>query len=313
MDKKTLNEIIACLPQGKTLFHYFKDRYALILLSRFITNPTPVAQLKRTNYARLLERPVIKNILAHLGQKPVNRALLENVWCNPSYAFLLTVSTWDGQQWTKQQTSRAGYNLVLQLNFSNQHEQLYRRLLKPSSESTFKCYGHPVMKRGERNFFRETLAWARIDLDFADDQALIEEVQSDWVPIAQISWRKVSPTDDYLPTSIYIDGLEGDTTDIKTYFTQVLKPYSQIWQEALLTATITFIRDELGIHQIFYHSYNTKTMLNNCQPPRDLYTQLPKKFCFQKTPEAPSFLQRFKGFRKSIKKITQPSWYQLQL
>ena len=53
------------------------------------------------------------------------------------------------------------------------------------------------------------MAWARIDLNFADDQALIEEVQSDWVPIAQISWRKVSLTDDYSPTFIYINGLKG--------------------------------------------------------------------------------------------------------
>lgn len=37
-------------------------------------------------------------------------------------------------------------------------------------------HGHPVRKDDV-----ETLAWARIDLDFASNQALIEEIQSDWV------------------------------------------------------------------------------------------------------------------------------------
>jgi hypothetical protein len=31
MDKNTLEEVIACLPEGRTFFHYHRDRYLLSL------------------------------------------------------------------------------------------------------------------------------------------------------------------------------------------------------------------------------------------------------------------------------------------
>lgn len=313
MDKDSVNEIIACLPQGKTRFDYFKDRYALILLSHLLDQEIKVADLKRSAYARLLERPVVKKTLATANTGWLNRYLFNMVWDKPTYTFLLTLSTWGGYQRTWQQTSRPGYNLVLQLNFSNQHEQPYRQLLKPTTESMFKCNGHPIMKRGQRNFFRETLAWARIDLDFKDDEALIEEIQSDWIRESQEKLREVLTSNDDEPIEIFIDGMEGDSQHLKKYFNEILKPYTQLWDEAMLTATLHFIRDELGIHNIFYHSYETGCAIKKCQPPRSLYTQLPRQFCFHPTLEAPQFLQRITKFRQAMKKIDHPFWYKLDL
>lgn len=312
MNQETLNEIIACLPQGKTRFDYFKDRYALMLLSPVVSGGKKVAELKQTPYARLLEKPLIKQLLAASGSGILDHYLFDMVWNDPTYTFLLTLTTWEGKyRW--QQTSRSGYNLVLQMNFTNQHEQQYRRLAKPSSEETFKCDGHPIMKRGERPFFRETLAWARIDLDFDDDEALIEEIQSDWVREAQHNIGEVLSDTDDPQTEIYISGLEGDSNDLKTYFNQVLKPYAEIWDEAMLAATIHFIQNELGIHTIFYHSYETGCVVKKCQPPRSLYADLPRQFCFQKTQQAPNFLQREKSFRHVLKKVSNPGWYKHEL
>ena len=311
MDQDSVNEIIACLPQGKTRFDYFKDRYALLLLSYLIEPKIKIADLKRSAYARLLERPVVKKTLASASSGWLNRYLVNMIWDNPSYTFLLTLTTWGGYQRTWQQTSRPGYNLVLQLNFSNQHEQPYRQLLKPTTESIFKCNGHPIMKRGQRSFFRETLAWARIDLDFKDNEALIEEIQSDWIREAQENLREVLKFNNNEPTEIFIDGMEGDSRDLKTYFNEILKPYIQLWDEAMLTATLHFIHDELGINNIFYHSYETGCAIKKCQPPRSLYTQLPRQFCFHPTMEAPQFLQRIPRFRQTMKKLPQPFWYKL--
>lgn len=36
MDTGLVHEIIDCLPQERTLYHYFKDRYAFYLLSRIL-------------------------------------------------------------------------------------------------------------------------------------------------------------------------------------------------------------------------------------------------------------------------------------
>ncbi|MBT3027590.1 MAG: hypothetical protein KME48_10520 [Candidatus Thiodiazotropha sp. (ex Ctena orbiculata)] len=38
-----------------------------------------------------------------------------------------------------------------------------------------------MLQRGDRNYYRETLAWARLDVDLERNEVLIEEVQSDWV------------------------------------------------------------------------------------------------------------------------------------
>lgn len=37
------------------------------------------------------------------------------------------------------------------------------------------------MDREQHERFRDTLAWSRIDFDFDTGEALIEEIQSDWV------------------------------------------------------------------------------------------------------------------------------------
>jgi hypothetical protein len=312
MDKETVNEIIACLPKGRTFFYYFKDRYALMLLSHLVGNGKKIAEIRQTPYARLLDKPVIKKVLATAGDGRLSHDLLNLVWDDVAYPFLLTLSTWGNEKGAWQRT-RLGCNLVLQLNFSNLHDQLYRRLVKPTAEDTFKYYGHPSLKRGERDFCRETLAWARLDLDFSKDEALIEEIQSDWIREAQDNLREVLTCDPTKPTEIIIYGMAGSTQDLQTYFHKVLKPYAQLWDEAMLTATIGFIRDELGIRKIFYHSYETGCLIKKCSPPRSLYTHLPRKFCFQETEQAPSFLQGEKRFHKAVRKIHHPLWYKLEL
>ena len=84
----------------------------------------------------------------------------------------------------------------------------------------------------------------------------------------------------------------------------------------MLAATITFIRDELGIENIFYHTAHTGHKLKRIgggKPPRSLYSQLPKRFCFGKVKTAPEFLMQDKYFRRVHKKINNPEFYYLKL
>ncbi len=310
MDKVLTEEIMACLPEGRTLFEYFKDRYAVILLAYAVGEGKTVAECKQSHYGRLLEKPAIKNFLATVGNGWLNHHLLNNVWQTPLLNFVLTLGTWGNEKYNSYyQTSRAGHNLVLQLNFSNEHAQQYKQLVKPAPGETLNYYNHPVLKKRDSLFFRDTLAWARIDLDFSANQVLIEEIQCDWLREAKNLLNQVVTKE---KDRWYWD-IDATPEEVERYVHQVLQPYIQLWDEAMLAATIHFIRQELGIHHIFYHSYETGAMVKSCDPPRSLYTQLPRKFCFQKTEEVPEFLQTDKHFRRIFKKVKNPYWYKLVL
>ena len=92
-------------------------------------------------------------------------------------------------------------------------------------------------------------------------------------------------------------------------------PYTNIWDEAMLAATLEFVKNELGIGRVYYHSYETGPALKFVEgnSPRNLYTRLPKRFCFEKTQENPEFLQSDRRFKKMMRKIATPLWYRLDL
>ncbi|EIJ41747.1 hypothetical protein BegalDRAFT_0837 [Beggiatoa alba B18LD] len=311
MDKKLLDETLACMVQGKNHFSYGKDSYAIRLLEYAVGTGKKIADLKQTPYARLLNKPFVKPLLAQAGNGVLSRDLLALAQFQPLYAFLLTLGTWGGGSHRWQQTSRSGYNLVLQLNFSNQHAKPYERLVQPTRNAAFNYYSHPSLHRATaEGLFRETLAWARIDIDFATNEALIEEIQSDWIKRAHDMFESVSWSEEKAgrtrPQSI-----KSSKQDLRTYLEDVLKPYEELWDEAMLTAAITYIRDELGIKTIYYHDYTTGCQLKNCSPPRSLYTTLPRRFCFQQTENMPLFLQKDKHVQKIMRKLKTPQWFVL--
>lgn len=306
MDKHVLEEIIACLPGERTLFRYFKDRYALMLLDNYVGEGKSVADIRQSEFAHLLNKPVVKALLAWAGNGYLTRNLIKSFWLDELYTFVLTVGQWDGLNPYYDQTSRKGHNLVLQLNFSNQHDGLYRKLVKPEFEQMLNHAGHPILDWSERPYRRETLAWARIDLDFSTNQALIEEVQSDWVRKAKQLYYTAEIG--RLKGNQFLEwyGIKGKVDSVLEYYRNVLSPYQKFWSEAILAAAIEFIRTELGIGEIYFHSTYTGCMVKSIDydyPPRSLYSKLPERFCFRKTDEAPKFLFEDKGFRKRYKKI----------
>ncbi len=313
MKLRTAKAIRYCLPKGKTPFLYFKDGYAFSLLAQAVGDGSRVSDLKKTDFAQLLEKPTVKQAFARYGGSKIKREDLLNHWQEPSESFFLGLSIWGGPKyWRYDQLSRKGVNLVLQLNFSNKHQEQYYQLVKPKSDGFLNNRYHPVATRKRSGFYRDTLAWARIDLEFDMDEALIEEIQSDWLRYAD--WYLKPLLNARKPEKYWQrKKIDGNIEDIKTYIEQVLQPYRTMWPEAMLTAAIRFIRDEIGIRNIYYHTNESGAALkriDNAKPPKSIYSQLPKKFCFQLTSRPPEFLL---AGRKRKRELKQHNWYRLAL
>lgn len=309
MDKQLLDEVIACLPQGRTLFHYYRDRYALYLLERKYQQGQlhTLADLKQSPFKSWLNRPLLKQWQASQGRAdaPLG-SLFYQASEQPHDTYLLSIGQWGNPKATRwQQTSRPGHNLVLHLNLPLQHQ---RWLTELGIDNILKLqrYSHPRDKQ------RITLAWARIDLDLDSNQALIEEVQSDWVRDMPWLFRRARYHLQNGRPQITWRNTALDCRRLLTYEAQ-LQPLEQTWSEAMLTAALWFLQEEIGIKEVFYHSWQTgiavKRMSQTSAPPRSLYSELPERFCFTLQPEGPCFLENH--FRsKQVKKLQAPwAWY----
>ncbi|WP_298610788.1 hypothetical protein [uncultured Thiothrix sp.] len=297
MELTQLEEILSCLKGERTLFRYSRDTYALQLLRDYIGAGMKPAELRQSPYANLLHKPLVKSVLALAGKGALKPQHLDWIEAEQTALnFVLTLDQWGTERNSQRhyrQLSRTGYQLVLQLNFANDHQQQYQQWIKQADCAEFSYWSHPVVKTGRY----ETLAWVRIDLDFAANQALIEEAQSDWI-------RRVK--------SAYLQRYHPQLTE---YRERVLKPYAQIWDEAALAAAIRLIRHDLGIKEIFYNSFETGNLMKGISdnlPPRSLYSDLPQKFAFKLTDEIPKFLQDLRHTQQVLRKQKQGArWYKL--
>ncbi len=298
MKSEEVQEIVSCLPRGKTVFHYFRDRYAALLLARAFKEKAQLGQVKRSRFGRLLSKPIIADLLGRCGDGRVTPDLFNTAWAQPAEPYLLGLTSWgiDGKRLTRanyHQTSRPGVNLVLQLNFSSHHERPSSGWIgKADPTHPFVLKDHPVACPD-----RNTLAWARLDIDLASGEALIEEIQSDWVREVHnlIRTLRCLPSDQvrrrFLTNCYAPIGLKG----IREYAAHVLPFHARHWAEAMLSAAIWFLHDEIGVRRIYYHTFdggNRLKGLSDCPPPRSLYTDLPRRFCFDRTTEPPRLLDQ---------------------
>lgn len=294
MDIQHFQAMRAALPGGRSLYSYYKDRYSLQLLRYAVRERTPVAQLRTHPVARLLDKPRVKSMLAHCG-KALSPALIDLNDGDPAaQAYTLSVGCWGTVRREHQQMSRRGANLVLQLNFSQAHNRAARRLLKlDGPDDPFNYGAHPVL-RDTREDRRYTLAWARLDIDVDAGEALIEEVQSDWVRVAarMSQWaQRPGGVPEWWRRE---RGIHGEADALIEYDQVVLAPHRAVWAEAMLSAALYFLREELGIGRIWMHTPDSsalfKGMRGQAQPPRSLYSDLPERFCFERTESLPGFL-----------------------
>jgi hypothetical protein len=301
MDRALLDEITACLRQERTIFYYFRDRYALLLLQWAVGQGRSMRELRHSQFAGLLNKPTLRNWLSRMGKSRLEPADLDRVWGSPTQAYRVTMGQWplESEKWSKgyHQTTRPGHNLVLQLNFSMSHNRELNAIVGAEARDEVWTI-HPVAGGNEL-----TMAWARLDIDLETDEALIEEIQSDWIRDATTHGRWGRQFDSYRPWAKYAD--------------RVLWPHARLWPETMLSAALWFLHREIGIRRIFYHTYESGVFLKNLgadRPPRSLYTDLPRKFCFRHTHSSPLFLRdiRHRVIRRYLRD-PETRWFVLEL
>ncbi len=314
MKLQDVESVIACLGDERRIFHYFKDRYCFDLLALELQRQkiakVRVSQLKAGSLMRYLQRPILANALKHCSTGVIDINSFGPVESVQTMPLSITLARWGEGDRGWDQTSRNQCNLVLQLNFDSGHDARYHRLVNPVSDSgPFEFYGHPIHKQG-----RKTLAWVRLDIDFETGEVLIEEIQNDWLRKAkgvldQINRRRTS-IPHAKPQDVFRT-INGSYEDLVTYVETELQPYRALWSEAAMLAAIRFIKDDLGINTVYYHSFETGIKLKRVcgVPPRSMYTSLPKQFGFELTNQVPAMLANHKRARRYIKAIEKPSWY----
>lgn len=324
-------------------FHYSRGQYALMLLANALEQPITLRDLKPTVFGRLIEKPCVQEVLRAAGSLDITSRDLQYTQRQlpDRQAYRISFSQWgdpDSDVWMPDydQTSRPGMNLVLQLNFPRTHQRDFANLLSPASFAAFNYSGHPVSKSpGESR-----LAWSRIDIDLVRREALIEEVQCDWVRDAtryrtEIASarnslgrngtipRNLAPGQ-YPPGTIHAmaEYLKTPCDQLQqrmnTYIDRVLAPYAKVWDEAVLAATIHLLRRNLGIGRIYYHTFESGNHMKHLdegdQPPRSLYTDLPRQFAFVKTMRPPRMLMEDRQARERIAEADKPLyWHVLSL
>ena len=318
MDMKQLESVLARLdelrsPASLVPFRYQKEDYARWLLAWALDRPRAVRELKRGPVAQLMSKPGPRACLSGSGGGRLD-ALDLLAGCGGNEPYWLSASQWGhpDNDHDDQQTVRKGYNLVLQVNFPHSHEQAYRRLLDPSGVRPFTNEDHPVRRSAP-----DTMAWARIDLDLLRGEALIEEIQSDWlreaVDLLELADRAEAGGNDRLD---YCD-LNMGVSAIREYAGYVLRPHAQLWSELTLLATLWLLWERLGISKVWYFSHSGSWLKGeSCEPPRSVYEKLPRRFGFRRTLEAPDFLLAEGGElaeRLALGAKRVVSWYRLDL
>ena len=292
-------------------FYYFRDKYALQLLQYHVKNSVKISELKSSRYQGLVNKQVVQEVLKSCGDSTLHSEMLADTTVLDGKNFNYTLSSWGeyiphrNESWY--QTSRPGKSLVLQLNFDSWHNFRYHQLIKYDDYDPFVFTGHPVAEK--RQF---TMAWTRLDIDLDNGEMLIEEIQNDWLRevnslvkvLENISKEKKKRRrrhwffDNCSPSKFcqYVD---------------FLKQYQKIWDEAILSLAIHFAKEELGLDMIYHHDFDSGNVLKDLEygkPPKSLYTQLPKRFCFEQTDRAPEMLRNEKYLKKTLRNKRLKWW-----
>ena len=297
MEQTWLDELIYILSKEQWLFYYRKDDYARLLLSYYLKTPQPLRALKQSPYTKLLTKPSLKATLAQQGNGALCAQQIVDYGWATRHCYHLTLDTWGTagtHHHTYQQTSRSGKNLVLQLNFSNQHNHPYHTLINPIHFHPFECTSHPIAPKPKL-----TMSWARIDIAHDLSHALIEEIQTDWLRdafhAATWYWRTIRRNGQRQRVKQHCNET-GVSKQAWQRYEQVLASHKKIWAEATLSAAIVLLKAEIGIDRIYYHTHNSGNILKGFRkdwaPPKSLYTKLPEQFCFRKTKEPPPMLEK---------------------
>ena len=203
--------------------------------------------------------------------------------------------------WRWRQTSRKGGNLVVQVNFPDAYGTAFDRIFPRGVRAALEFWGHPVRRDGPI-----TMSWARLDLDPDSDEVLVEEVQTDWLRVLPESRNRLLNA---LPKAARLRA--GSFIDMTR------ARYGRVWAEATLLAAMAVARRFLGARRVWLHQPHTGAKLKNIRdrlPPRSLYAELPRRFCFGPTDRAPEILYRARSQAvHRLRRAPRPVFWQMDL
>lgn len=308
MKPEFAREVMDCLPAGRTLFRYAKDDYAFLLLRMLGGREPSIHKLRQTPVRKLLEKPAVKPFLAACaGGTLAPDALPENRYSSEERCYRLSLDQWGGsssRRWRWEQVSRKGASLVLQMNLNREQTEKLRSTYVSEDSDPFENYGHPA-----RSGDFPTLAWARLDFDLETGEALIEELQTDLLRDFQRIAEDAYEAKRKGSASFEKWGGTFDTARLIRCWENDFSAERAHWQEAMLCAALRFLVFEIGVRSIFYHTETTGAFLKNIRgtkPPRSLYTELPKRFCFDETDTVPQLLAAEKDWSRRAKAAKEP-------
>lgn len=319
-----VQEIEECINLAYTPFYYYKDKYAVQLLKYMLGVKQKVHDIKKSKWGFLLNKSPLKSIMSSLKGNELHQQNLVTYWPESTHQFRLNFDRWG--EFTKhrhatwRQTSRPGYNLVLQLNFTTEEIECFKKYIAPNFScrnnwNPFQSYAHPAAQY--------TMAWCRIDLNFRTGELLVEEIQNDYLREVIAMYKrlqKLAATKNAKAQlkNHWVFQYGGGNYDSYTKYYESLKPMFKLWDEAILSAVIWFAKEELGISKIYYHTVESGSVMKRfeegyCLPPKSLYTKLPKRFGFELTEEAPQFLRNEQYLKRIFKKNNKLKWFVMQL
>lgn len=293
MKNEEIQFIKRCIETPMT-FQYSEGTFAKLLLSYLSEDRQKISEIKASKIGYLLHKPSVKAVVAKCGNGLLKKELLQEEWTEKTKILSLSLSQWGIQDTKKKncayyQVSRPQKSLVLQVNFGGDHDTFFYSCFSKKQ----RVYFSNEMHAG--HFKRNSLGWIRIDLDLETGEALIEEVQTDWMKTV-FSLRnelKLDNSDHAL--------IMKRPNACKSYVNYMLQRY-KAWDEMLLSSAIRFLKQEIGINTIWYHTFESgrfyKMMPDYSLPPRSLYTTLPKKMGFEITNQIPKILKECKELKR---------------
>lgn len=303
-------------------FPYFPDRESAWVMAQLMQGDASISALRCGSGDKLLGRPILQPLVASCGGRLLHRDVLALAhadksidWSNLSKAarlalddvyglkwedYILSFSRWGGKyDWQFEQMSRPGGNLVIQLGFPAEHGRIFGQSFPQEMRKAFEYSEHPIRTDGP-----PTLAWARLDICLDTGTALIEEVQSDWIRLFERRLRRRHGR---------LSARDRELRVWNAYRQTLTKRYAKTWPQVILLAALYMLREEFGVRRVWMHRPETGARLKSIQgrhPPRSLYSQLPKSFCFTETCEPPPFLwkHRRRHLRHMLKQPEPLFW-----
>jgi hypothetical protein len=299
-------------------YYYYQDKYLvdLVVEKGGSEEYVKTGQLKGSFAEKLLQKEWFKKeFSSNNGGIGIKLSDLESYWPEHTLEFDISVANWGEnpkkhQKDTWFQTSRSGYNLVLQVNLNQEHFKLYNSWLKPRwhGEGIFNCTCHPVSEK------QITLGWIRLDIDFETDEVLIEEIQTDWLrEINSLAKKLKNDNDNKHKKILQNESVDGQLADFWKYY-NYMQPVSKIWDELFMSIALWFAKKELQIQNVWMHTFESCLLFkdqNYSKPPRSIYSKLPKRMGFVLSDKAPLFLMREIYLKRYFRKAKKDSvkWF----